>query len=189
MRTAYRVCPLCEATCGLEVTLDGDRVVGARGDRQDLFSRGFVCPKGAALGELDDDPDRLRRPLIRTGGRWREATWPEAFARIDEGLRPIREAYGANAVACYLGNPNTHTMARGIYLRPLLKALGTRNIFRACWARTNCAGTPRLSRRRPSKGPAVFRPRPSGRWRGTSRPPPRPRCTRGSAPRPPSSAR
>lgn len=137
METAYRVCPLCEATCGLEVSLERGRVVGVRGDRQDLFSRGFICPKGALLGELDQDPDRLRAPLVRDRdgdghtGSWREATWPEAFARIEAGLRPLIEAHGADAVAAYLGNPNVHTMAGGLYVRPLLRALGSRNIFSA----------------------------------------------------------
>jgi anaerobic selenocysteine-containing dehydrogenase len=131
METAYRVCPLCEATCGLEVSLDQGRVVGVRGDRRDLFSHGFICPKGALLGELDQDPDRLRAPLIRDGDAWREASWPEAFARIEAGLRPLIEAHGADSVAAYLGNPNVHTMAGGLSIKPLLKALGSRNVFSA----------------------------------------------------------
>lgn len=65
MPTALRICPLCEATCGLTLTLDGSRVTGARGDREDVFSQGFICPKGAAFPEVDADPDRLRRPLVR----------------------------------------------------------------------------------------------------------------------------
>lgn len=59
-RTALRICPLCEATCGLMLTIEGTTVTGARGDRDDVFSRGFICPKGAAFGALDADPDRLR---------------------------------------------------------------------------------------------------------------------------------
>lgn len=70
-RTAPRICPLCEATCGLVLTLDGDRVTAARGDRDDVFSAGFVCPKGAAFGGLDNDPDRLAGPLVRRGEAWR----------------------------------------------------------------------------------------------------------------------
>ena len=131
METAYRVCPLCEATCGLEVTLDEGKVVGVRGDRHDLFSKGFICPKGALLGELDQDPDRLRTPLIREGDAWREASWPEAFAKVESALRPLIETHGADAVAAYLGNPNVHTMAGGLYIKPLLKALGSRNVFSA----------------------------------------------------------
>jgi anaerobic selenocysteine-containing dehydrogenase len=131
METAFRVCPLCEATCGLAVTLEKDLIVGVRGDRDDLFSHGFICPKGALLGELDQDPDRLRAPLVRDGSTWREVGWSEAFARIEAGLRPLISAHGADAVACYLGNPNTHTTAGGLYIKPLLKALGTRNIYSA----------------------------------------------------------
>ncbi|MFI7545733.1 molybdopterin oxidoreductase family protein [Actinoplanes sp. NPDC049599] len=130
-RTAYRTCPLCEAACGLELTTRDDRIVAARGDREHVFSHGFVCPKGAMFGELAADPDRLRRPLIRRGDRHEEVSWDEAFREIERGLRPILDRYGPQAVALYLGNPNVHTMAGGLYVTPLLKAIGTRNIFSA----------------------------------------------------------
>ncbi|WP_034213814.1 molybdopterin oxidoreductase family protein [Actinoplanes subtropicus] len=130
-RTAYRTCPLCEAACGLELTVSGDRISSARGDREHVFSHGFVCPKGATFGELAADPDRLRRPLVRRGAGHEEVSWDEAFRAVEAGLRPIVERYGPQAVALYLGNPNVHTMAGGLYLRPLLRAVGTRNIFSA----------------------------------------------------------
>src|SRR5690606_39563891 len=82
-RTALRICPLCEATCGLTLTIDdGGRVTRARGDRDDVFSKGFICPKGAAFPALDSDPDRLRAPLVRADGVLREATWEEAFDAV-----------------------------------------------------------------------------------------------------------
>ncbi|MGX1502683.1 UNVERIFIED_CONTAM: anaerobic selenocysteine-containing dehydrogenase [Streptomyces graminofaciens] len=130
-RTALRVCPLCEATCGLTLTIEGGRVTSARGDRDDIFSRGFICPKGASFGELDADPDRLRSPLIRENGELRDATWEEAFDLIAARTRPLIEAHGPNAVGVVLGNPNVHTMAGGLYPPVLLSALGTRNIYSA----------------------------------------------------------
>ena len=129
--TAYRTCPLCEAACGLELTTRDDRVVAARGDREHVFSHGFICPKGATFGELAADPDRLRRPLVRRGDHHEEVTWDEAFRVVEQGLRPILQRYGPHAVAVYAGNPNVHTMAGGLYLTPLLRTLGTRNIFSA----------------------------------------------------------
>ena len=62
--THYRSCPLCEATCGVAITTDGDRVVSVRGDDADPFSKGYICPKATALADLHSDPDRLRRPLV-----------------------------------------------------------------------------------------------------------------------------
>src|SRR5207237_4665829 len=109
-RTATRTCPLCEATCGLEITLEGDLVVSIRGDRDDVFSHGFICPKGVALKELHADPDRLRTPLIRRpDGVLQPAGWDEAFALIESRLGPILAA-DRNAVAVYLGNPNAHNL-------------------------------------------------------------------------------
>jgi anaerobic selenocysteine-containing dehydrogenase len=131
MRTALRTCPLCEATCGLEITLAGDEVVSIRGDQDDVFSHGFVCPKGAALKELHADPDRVRRPLIRRAdGSFAEASWDQAFELIAARIGPILAA-DRNAVAVYLGNPSAHNLDNMLYARVLLRALRTRNVYSA----------------------------------------------------------
>ncbi|AWE49427.1 MULTISPECIES: molybdopterin oxidoreductase family protein [Streptomyces] len=130
-RTALRICPLCEATCGLTLTIEGTEVTGARGDRDDVFSKGFICPKGAAFGAVDADPDRLRTPLVRRDGVLREATWEEAFDAVAAGLRPVVERDGPNAVGVVLGNPNVHTMAGALYPPVLIAGLRTRSLFTA----------------------------------------------------------
>ncbi|WP_329466028.1 molybdopterin oxidoreductase family protein [Streptomyces sp. NBC_01431] len=130
-RTALRICPLCEATCGLSLTLEGGRITGARGDADDVFSQGFICPKGASLGDVDSDPDRLTTPLVRRDGVLEPAGWAEAFDAIAARLRPIVERYGPDAVGVVLGNPNVHTMAGALYPTALLRALGTHNLFTA----------------------------------------------------------
>ncbi|MEU5075042.1 molybdopterin oxidoreductase family protein [Streptomyces asoensis] len=130
-RTALRICPLCEATCGLTLTIEGTKVTGARGDREDVFSKGFICPKGASFGAVDGDPDRLRTPLVRRDGELREATWEEAFDAVAAGIRPVVERYGANSVGVVLGNPNVHTMAGALYPAVLIAGLGTRSLFTA----------------------------------------------------------
>ena len=133
--TATRTCPLCEATCGLELTLADGRVERIRGDAQDVFSHGFVCPKALSLKELHEDPDRLRTPLRRRadGSGFDPCTWDDAFALIDAGLRGVLERAGGdrNAIAAYVGNPAAHGLAGPLYGRVLLKALGSRNIFTA----------------------------------------------------------
>src|SRR5256714_7755594 len=104
--THYRTCPLCEATCGLEIETEGDRVLSIRGDAEDVFSKGFICPKSYSLKELHDDPDRLRTPLRRRpDGTFEEIGWDEAFAAVDRGLAPVLSEHGRDAVAVYLGNP------------------------------------------------------------------------------------
>ncbi|WP_406156084.1 molybdopterin oxidoreductase family protein [Streptomyces canus] len=130
-RTALRICPLCEATCGLTLTVEGTRVTGARGDRDDVFSKGFICPKGASFGAVDGDPDRLRTPLVRRDGELREATWEEAFDAVAAGIRSVVDRHGANSVGVVLGNPNVHTMAGALYPPVLLAGLGTRSVFTA----------------------------------------------------------
>ncbi|WP_395104767.1 molybdopterin-dependent oxidoreductase [Actinomadura sp. SCN-SB] len=135
-RTAYRTCPLCEALCGLELTLDDSgTITGVRGDRNDPLSRGFICPKGATLGRLDADPDRLGEPLVRDGGTHvPAASWDDAFAVVRERLHDVIERHGRDAVAVYLGNPSAHSIAGPLYGAAIIKALGTRNVYTASTA-------------------------------------------------------
>src|SRR5918912_875694 len=129
--TAYATCPLCEATCGLEIRRSNGDILKIRGDAEDVFSHGFICPKGGSLKALHDDPDRLRAPMIRRDGELVEATWDEAFAEIDRRLPPILDEHGRDSVAAYIGNPAAHNLAAILYGRVLMKALGTKNVYTA----------------------------------------------------------
>jgi anaerobic selenocysteine-containing dehydrogenase len=130
--TTYRTCPLCEATCGLELKIEDGRVGVIRGDRRNVFSGGFICPKGTTLGRLHEDPDRLRSPRIRrSGDEWEEVSWAEAFAYVAARFDAVVAAGGRQASAVYLGNPNVHSLDNGLAVRPFVKALGTRNVFSA----------------------------------------------------------
>jgi anaerobic selenocysteine-containing dehydrogenase len=130
-RTVYRTCPLCEATCGLELRLEGRDITRVRGDRDDVFSHGYLCPKGTALKQLEADPDRLRRPQVRHGDTWSDVSWDDAFAEIEQGLTPILDRHGRDAVAMYIGNPNVHNLAGQFYNRVLIQALGSGNLYSA----------------------------------------------------------
>jgi anaerobic selenocysteine-containing dehydrogenase len=130
-RTALRICPFCEATCGLTLTIEDGRVTGARGDREDVFSAGFICPKGASFAELDNDPDRLSRPMVRRDGILTEATWDEAFAVVADRLGQVIGEHGGASVGVYLGNPNAHTVAGSLYPPLIIRGLGTRQAYSA----------------------------------------------------------
>jgi anaerobic selenocysteine-containing dehydrogenase len=130
-RIAYRTCHLCEATCGLELHLEGREITLVRGDRDDVFSHGFLCPKGTALRQLECDPDRVRRPRVRRGDTWHEVSWDDAFEEIDAGLTPLRERHGPDSLAVYLGNPSAHNLAGLVYNRALLQAAHTSNVYSA----------------------------------------------------------
>src|SRR4051794_4467537 len=127
----FRTCPLCEATCGLEITVTDGAVERVRGDDADIFSHGFLCPKGVGLKELHEDPDRLRAPLLRRGGDFETVSWDEAFAAIDEGLGRVLARGDRDAVAAYFGNPSAHNLSSILYGRVLLKALGSKNVYSA----------------------------------------------------------
>src|SRR5215211_6083281 len=131
MATHYRTCPFCEATCGLEIETEGREVVSVRGDTEDVFSRGFLCPKAYGVKQLHEDPDRLTTPLVRRDGELVEATWDEAFEEIDRRLSPILSEHGKNAVAVYLGNPNAHNLSAITHGPAWLRVLGSQNVYTA----------------------------------------------------------
>jgi anaerobic selenocysteine-containing dehydrogenase len=97
-----RTCPLCEAMCGLRVSIEGGRVGKIRANPDDVWSRGYICPKGTTLGQLHHDPDRVRTPLVKENGAFREAGWKEAFERVAAGIQGVIEKYGIAAVAAYV---------------------------------------------------------------------------------------
>ena len=137
MRTAdnssihYRACNLCEAICGIEIAVQADQRLDIRGDKDDPFSRGYICPKAAALGDLHYDKDRLKYPVRRTPHGWQRLGWDEAFDEVTQNLKRINAKYGRNAIATYLGNPTVHNYGALLFAPGFIRSLHTRNRFSA----------------------------------------------------------
>src|SRR6478735_5325161 len=147
-RTVLAACNLCEAICGLELTIEdrpaGPKVVSVRGNPDDPLSRGHICPKGVALADVYEDPDRLRRPMKRVSTRevrspdgrseedeWVEISWDEALDLTADGIANAVNAHGRDAVGIYLGNPNAHSLGAQTHGVRMIKTLRTRNKFSA----------------------------------------------------------
>jgi len=131
MRSVIATCPLCEATCGIVAEVEAERLVAVRGDPDDPFSRGYLCPKGAALPDLQHDPDRLTRPLRRTPDGFVEASWEEAYAAIGAELARLRRTHGKDSVGLYGGNPTVHSHSAILYAPFFVGVLGSRNRYSA----------------------------------------------------------
>ncbi|MCE9577733.1 MAG: molybdopterin oxidoreductase family protein [Deltaproteobacteria bacterium] len=129
--THYRSCTLCEATCGVAIEVEGDRILSIRGDDADPFSKGYICPKATALADLHTDPDRLRQPMIREGTTWRTADWDEALDLVATRLRGIRAEHGKDAIGVYQGNPIAHNLGLLTFGQLLMRSFGTKNAFSA----------------------------------------------------------
>jgi len=127
----YRICPLCEACCGLEIRMADGKVSSIRGAESDPFSQGFICPKGVAIKDLHEDPDRIRTPLIKRDGVFVPASWDEAFDEIERRLPKVMAEHGKDAVAMSLGNPSSHKYALILYTTRLIKAIGSHSTFSA----------------------------------------------------------
>ncbi len=127
----YRTCNLCEAVCGIEIEHADGKVLSIKGDKQDPFSRGHICPKALALKEIYEDENRLKLPVKREGNDWKEITWDEAFDEIAQKINEIQTKYGRNAVAVYQGNPSVHNFGTLLNSSLLLKALKTQNNYSA----------------------------------------------------------
>src|SRR6266536_5320600 len=130
-KISYATCPLCEATCGLEIETHDREIISIRGDAQDVFSHGYICPKAYSLKELHADPDCIREPIVRKDDKSTNVSWDDAFAEIERGLMPILEEHGRDALAIYVGNPNAHNIASLLYLPALLQTAKTHNFFPA----------------------------------------------------------
>jgi len=131
-RTVFRTCPLCEATCGLEISVNPqEQIVRIRGDKDDVFSHGFICPKGSTLKQLHEDPDRLRKPMVKRDGVHVEVTWDEAWKEVERGLMGVINRHGRSSLSAYLGNPNAHNLGPQLFSGVMLRSMGSRNIFSA----------------------------------------------------------
>src|SRR5688572_28712323 len=131
-RVHFRTCNVCEAMCGMAITVEDGKIVDVRGDDEDVFSRGHICPKGPAMREVQEDPDRLKHPMRRTaGGRWERIGWKEAFDETAGRLAEIRKPHGRDAVGVYVGNPTIHNHGAVTMALGFLRALRTRNRFDA----------------------------------------------------------
>lgn len=134
-QTRIGVCNLCEAICGLELTVEGRDVLSVRGNRADPLSRGHICPKGVAIADVYADPDRLRRPVRRVGegadARWQEIGWDEAFDLVADNLARVIEQHGDDALGVYLGNPNAHSLGSMTHGTAMFKSFRTRNRYSA----------------------------------------------------------
>lgn len=128
----HRTCHFCDAMCGMIVTVDDGRVTAVRGDPDDVFSRGHICPKGPAIRDLHDDPDRLRQPMRRMAdGTFAPIGWDEALDEAAERLAAIIHRDGTNAVGGYGGNPMAHSHGGALGWQAILAAVGTHNRFDA----------------------------------------------------------
>jgi anaerobic selenocysteine-containing dehydrogenase len=131
IKTHYRACNLCEAICGLEIKTQDDQVLSIKGDKNDPFSQGYICPKGTAMEDIYTDPDRLRMPVKKQGDSWVEISWEEAFVTVAEKLVAVQEKHGLNAAAFFAGNPNVHNYGSMTHAGVLRKAVQTKNHFSA----------------------------------------------------------
>ena len=124
-------CRLCEALCGLSVTVEGGRIARIGPDRDHPVSEGHLCVKGARMLDVVHDPDRVLTPLRRTGGpgEFEAVSWDEALDDIAARLKAIVDRHGQDSVANYLGNPASFASMHPAYVTGFLRALGSDKRF------------------------------------------------------------
>ena len=127
----YRACNLCEAICGIEIKVEADQRLTIRGDKDDPFSRGYICPKAVALQDIHYDKDRLKHPVRRTPNGWQRIGWTEAFDEVARNLKRVNAEYGRNSIGTYLGNPTVHNSGALLFVPGFIRSLRTRNRFSA----------------------------------------------------------
>jgi len=124
-----RTCHICEANCGTLMTVEDGKVTKVTGNPEHVLSEGYICPKATAIPDLQNDPDRLRAPMKRTGENWEEISWEQAFSEIAAKHQEI--VAGPKIAAMFLGNPNAHNYSSSFSMRGLTKAWGARGLYSA----------------------------------------------------------
>jgi anaerobic selenocysteine-containing dehydrogenase len=127
----HRTCSICEAMCGIVVEHRDGEILSIKPDREDVLSRGHICPKAVALKDIHEDPDRLRQPLRRTATGWEPVTWQQAFDEIERRVAGIRARHGHDAVAIYAGNPTVHNLGAMLSVGDFIRSVRTRNLYSA----------------------------------------------------------
>ena len=93
-------CPYCSVACGVLIYTLGDKSKNAdaaifhiEGDPDNPVNRGTLCPKGAALLDMVNSPNRVRHPEVREAGtnEWKRISWDDAFTRIAMHMKADRD--------------------------------------------------------------------------------------------------
>lgn len=125
-------CHICEAVCGVVAWVKDNQVVKIQGDKDNPFSKGYVCPKGVVEHHVTHDPDRVLQPLRRQpDGTFAPVAWEEALDDIGARLRRVIDRHGPDAVAGYLGNPSAWNYSLFFALFSLIKGLGSPHLYTA----------------------------------------------------------
>ena len=121
-------CRICEPLCGMVATVDDGRIVKLRPDPEHPLSRGYACPKGIAMEEVQNDPDRVLYPLKRMpGGDFERVSWEQALADIAARMRDIPPG----SVGWYMGNPGAFSYSHTLWVKGFLDGLGSPHYYSA----------------------------------------------------------
>ncbi|MEI6447358.1 MAG: molybdopterin-dependent oxidoreductase [Actinomycetes bacterium] len=125
-------CRICESLCGMVATVEDGQVTKLRPDRHHPLSKGYACPKGIAMAELQNDPDRVLHPLKRQpDGSFERVSWEQAIAEIGERLKAVRSSSGAESIGWYMGNPGAFSYSHTLWVKGFLDAIGSPHYYTA----------------------------------------------------------
>ncbi|CDO90223.1 formate dehydrogenase [Mycobacterium triplex] len=134
----HTYCRICEALCGYIATVEDGVLVQMRPNKDHPMSRGFGCPKGVAMTELVNDPDRVLYPLRRKPGvprgqggleQFERISWEQAFDEIASKLRSVVDTHGGSAVGAYLGNPVYFSYSPPMWVKGFIDALQSPHFY------------------------------------------------------------
>src|ERR1700754_4607049 len=128
-RTVHTFCRYCLASCGVEVTVEDNRVTKISADKQNPHTWHDFCAKGRTANQLVEHPRRILNPMRRTGDTYVEASWDEAIGDIAARMTALIDADGPDAVGIYYGNPSGFSSSNIIFMNAWLDAVGTRNRY------------------------------------------------------------
>jgi len=123
-------CVLCANGCGLEVRVENNRIIKARGDKDSPISEGYVCRKGRYIAYQQHNADRVLYPLKKVNDTFEKISWDQAISEISEKLKIILEQHGPRALSALLGGGSFSFLSMPFPVR-LMRLLGAHYIYSA----------------------------------------------------------
>lgn len=126
-RTTF--CRICEATCGLEVEVDDNRIIAIEPDREHVVSKGYVCLKGTRFADVQHSPDRVTAPMKRVGDQWQDISWDQAMAEIGAKSKQLIRDFGGNSIGHFVGSPAGANVLAPMFRNGLFKGIGSHRLY------------------------------------------------------------
>ncbi|MFX0133872.1 MAG: molybdopterin-dependent oxidoreductase [Candidatus Hodarchaeota archaeon] len=131
MEKKHTYCRICEGSCGFVAEVENNKILKYYADKDHPVSKGYSCIKGRSMLNVQYDPKRIKNPLKKVNGNYKEISWEQAISEIGDKLLQLKNSFGLKSIGMYFGNPLAFSYSAMIYSQAFMRFLGSRNVYSA----------------------------------------------------------